>query len=112
MAGKITYMAPIDNASGKIFGKKQRFVAVTRVKGQQPRGCMVMGTRTSAPTADELTQRAIFKAASDYAKNTMLDPTKRRAAELRFKAMKEAGGKYTSLRTFLMGESFNGDEVA
>jgi len=73
----------------------------------------VCNPRTSGPTAGELTQRNIFKQASDYAKNTMLNSAKRTAAENRYKAAKEAGTtKYLTLRTFLMGESFNGAEVA
>lgn len=31
MAGKITYALPVEKASGKIFGKKTSFIAVTRL---------------------------------------------------------------------------------
>ncbi len=105
------YLAPIDGASGKIFGKQTQFTAVRRHKGNTINGCRMHVSSTKAPSADMLTQRAIFKAASDYAKNIMLDSTKRKAAEQRFKNATGAYSKYTSLRTFLMGESFNGDEV-
>ena len=47
MAGTITYIAPIEKASGKIFGKKCRFVAVTRKKGNRLNGCAVTGVRTT-----------------------------------------------------------------
>ena len=45
MAGSIFYLAPVENASGKIFGKKQVFVAVRRVWGKRKKGCSVTGER-------------------------------------------------------------------
>ena len=45
MAGTINYLAPVDNASGKIFGKKEKFVAVTRNWGNRRRGCSTTGKR-------------------------------------------------------------------
>lgn len=45
MAGKIQYMAPIENASGKIFGKKERFCSVTRNFGNRRKGCAATGIR-------------------------------------------------------------------
>lgn len=45
MAGKIFYLAPIDNASGKLFGQKTRFCAVKRVAGERKKGCAFMGER-------------------------------------------------------------------
>mgnify|MGYP003537130052 FL=1 len=47
MAGSIFYLAPVDNASGKIFGKKQKFVAVRRKQGKRQRGCAAMGERST-----------------------------------------------------------------
>ena len=49
MAGIITYIAPVEKASGKIFGRKSRFVAVTRKKGII-NGCSVTGVRTTPVT--------------------------------------------------------------
>ena len=74
MAGSISYLAPVDNASGKIFGKKQRFVAVTRKKGSRPRGCAVTGTRSTPVTANELTHRQKFAAVTTSARARMIDP--------------------------------------
>ncbi len=45
MAGKIFYLAPIDNASGKIFGKKTRFCAVKSQSGNRKKGSAYLGER-------------------------------------------------------------------
>ena len=60
MAGNIYYLAPVDNASGKIFGKKQKFVAVRRNWGKKQRGCAVTGERTTPYTDDELAIQSSF----------------------------------------------------
>jgi len=58
-------------------------------------------------TAGMAEQRQKFADASTYANTHMRDATKRAAAELRFNAQ----SKYYTLRTFLMAESLNGNEV-
>jgi len=62
----------------------------------------ICNPRTSDPSADELAQRAKFKAASDSAKATMADPDLRAAAELAFKAQ----NKKKTLRTYLIAKYF------
>ena len=74
MAGTINYLAPVDNASGKIFGKKQRFVAVTRKKGNRIRGCAVTGVRTTKLTPNELAVQAKFKAVQAAVRLRLQDP--------------------------------------
>lgn len=65
MAGIIKYLAPIDNASGKIFGLKEKFVSVTRQTGTRIRGCAFMGKRdiiNHPVTPEELARQEAFKA--------------------------------------------------
>lgn len=65
MAGIIKYLAPIDNASGKIFGLKEKFVSVTRQTGNRIRGCAFMGKRDTVnhPVSEhELEIRSKFSA--------------------------------------------------
>ena len=45
MAGKLIYIAPVDNASGKIFGLKNRFCAVKRQSGERKKGCAFLSER-------------------------------------------------------------------
>ena len=64
MAGVITYIAPVDNASGKIFGKKNKWTAVTRTFGNKKKGCMFGGVRDMLNhpiTEDEIAARNRFK---------------------------------------------------
>ena len=74
MAGTITYIAPIEKASGKIFGKKSRFVAVTRKKGNRINGCAVTSTRTTPATANELAQRTKFTNVQALVRDRLQDP--------------------------------------
>ena len=74
MAGTITYIAPIEKASGKIFGKKCRFVAVTRKKGNRLNGCAVTGVRTTKLTPNELAVKAKFKAVQAAVRLRLQDP--------------------------------------
>lgn len=63
MAGTIKYLAPIDNASGKIFGRKESFISVTRTVGNKIRGCAVTGKRNMSQhpeTDNERQQKAKF----------------------------------------------------
>ena len=74
MAGIITYIAPIEKASGKIFGKKSRFVAVTRKSGSRPNGCAVTGVRSTPIKASEKAQRQKFAYVANAARERMQDP--------------------------------------
>ena len=76
MAGKITYIAPVEKASGKIFGKKSRFVAVTRKTGQRLNGCAVTGVRTTPVTSSEKARRQKFGNVSTLTRERMQDPTR------------------------------------
>lgn len=108
---RVDYEFPISAMHGKVCKHSSLIFGKNGLSGKTYTS-KICNPRTSALTIDELTNRATFKSASDYAKAQMQDPTKRQAAEVRFKAAKEAGStKYLSLRTFLMGESFSGNEV-
>ena len=74
MAGTIHYLAPVDNASGKIFGKKQKWVAVRRLTGKRQRGCSVTGERTTPVTTKETAHRTKFATCCANARARMIDP--------------------------------------
>ena len=74
MAGIINYALPVENASGKIFGKKNKWMAVTRKVGKKRNGCAVMGMRSSAPSISELAHRQKFAAVAAAARERMTDP--------------------------------------
>ena len=74
MAGSIFYLAPVDNASGKIFGKKQKFVAVRRKQGKRQRGCAVMGERTTPYGANEIAWQEKFAQICAATRERMIDP--------------------------------------
>ena len=100
MAGKITYLAPVDNASGKIFGKKQSFVAVTRSFGNRRKGCAVTGQRdlVNHPyTEKEVTHRSKFATISRMVTARMADPTKMVEDQQAFREQTE----YDTMRKFL-----------
>jgi hypothetical protein len=100
MAGTITYLAPIENASGKIFGKKSRFTAVTRTYGKRRRGCSATGQRdlkNHPYTETELARRAKFGAVSKATHLRMKDPEKQAADSAAFRAQNQ----YDSLYSFI-----------
>ena len=100
MAGSITYLAPVDNASGKIFGKKQKFTAVTRTTGKRRRGCSATGQRdlkNKPYTEVELARRAKFGAVSKATHLRMKDPEKQAADSAAFRAQHE----YDTLYSFI-----------
>ena len=74
MAGSIFYLAPVDNASGKIFGKKQKFVAVRRKQGKRQRGCAMTGERTTPYGASELAWQEKFAQICAATRERMIDP--------------------------------------
>lgn len=108
---QVEYDFPITRFKGKVCKH-----AKVQFKKYGPSGkfytSQVCNPSTATPTADQLTAQALFKAASDYAKSWMADPTHKRTADARWKAAKKAGQTdAVTLRSFLMKESFNGDEV-
>ena len=109
MAGKIEYIAPIENASGKIFGQKSRFVAVTRNWGNRQKGCSVMGVRdlkNHPYTEKELQHRAKFKAVCAATRSRMADPSQAAADMAAFKAQT----KYKTLYRYVFRQEWNAYE--
>ena len=94
MAGIITYIAPVEKASGKIFGKKSRFVAVTRKNGNRKNGCAVMGQRTTPVTPEEVARREKFAACCAATRGRMESPTQ---APIDKAAYAQVKGQYNSL---------------
>ena len=74
MAGSVFYLAPVDNASGKIFGKKQKLVAVRRLRGKRQRGCAVTGERTTPYSVDEIAWQEKFAQICAATRERMMDP--------------------------------------
>ena len=107
MAGTINYLAPVDNASGKIFGKKQKFVAVTRKKGNRIRGCAVTGVRTTKPTALELQHRIKFAAVRTATLARKEDPTKVAADQANYAKVKD---QYNSLYHYIFRQEWEAYE--
>ena len=106
MAGKIEYIAPIENASGKIFGQKSRFVAVTRNWGNRQKGCSVMGVRdlkNHPYTEKELMHRAKFAAVCSATRSRMADPSQAAADMAAFKAQ----SKYKTLYRYVFRQEWN-----
>jgi hypothetical protein len=100
MAGKITYLAPVDNASGKIFGKKEKFIAVKRTYGNRRKGCAVTGQRdlVNHPyTESEVAQQTKFGTISRMVTARMADPSKMTEDQQAFREQSE----YDTMRKFL-----------
>ena len=100
MAGKITYLAPVDNASGKIFGKKEKFIAVTRNWGNRRRGCTASGKRNLKDhpyTESEVAQQTKFGTISRMVTARMADPSKMVEDQQNFRAQTE----YKTMRQYL-----------
>ena len=97
MAGSIFYLAPVDNASGKIFGKKQKFVAVRRKQGKRQRGCAAMGERSTKYSQDELARQERFGAVSVATKDRLMDPNHLAADQVAFAKQ----SKYKTLRQYV-----------
>ena len=100
MAGTIEYIAPVENASGKIFGKKSRFVAVTRNWGNRRKGCSVTGKRNMNDhplTQAEIDHRTKFGAIARLVSARLADPEKMPLDQMAFKAQT----KYDTLRKFV-----------
>ena len=103
MAGKINYLAPVDNASGKIFGKKQRFVAVTRKKGDRIRGCAVTSPRSTTPSASELAHRQKFGAVATATQARLINPQQAPLDKAAYVAQKD---KYNSLYQYVFRQEW------
>ena len=100
MAGKITYLAPVDNASGKIFGKKEKFIAVTRNWGNRRRGCTASGKRNLKDhpyTESEVAQQTKFGTIARMVTARMADPSKMTEDQQAFREQSE----YDTMRKFL-----------
>ena len=100
MAGTIEYIAPVENASGKIFGMKSRFVAVTRNWGNRRRGCSVTGQRdlVNHPyTEKEVTHRTKFATIARMVTARMADPSKMVEDQQAFREQTE----YDTMRKYL-----------
>ena len=102
MAGTISYLAPVDNASGKIFGKKQKFVAVRRKVGKRQRGCAATGERTTPVTSHEQELREKFAAASAATLTRMRDPNQVAEDQAAFANQK----KYATLRGYIFAQEY------
>ena len=100
MAGSIFYLAPVENASGKIFGKKQPWVAVRRVWGKRKKGCSVSGERDMVNhpyTEKELTHRTKFATIARMVTARMQDPSKMVEDQQAFREQTE----YDTMRKYL-----------
>ena len=100
MAGSIFYLAPVDNASGKIFGKKERFVAVRRLLGKRQRGCCVTGERTTPVTEAETQWRSMFAQISAATHVRMADSEQMKVDQLAFREQT----KYKTLYQYVWNE--------
>ncbi len=109
MAGKIIYMAPIENASGKIFGKKERFISVKRSFGNKQKGCSVTGTRNFAikPLTDrEKEIRQTFTLASQLRSMILNDTALKATWAARFKL--DTSNKFSTLSGYIQSMAAKG----
>ena len=100
MAGSIFYLAPVESASGKIFGRKQKFVAVRRVWGKRQKGCSVVGERDMVNhpyTEAEKAQQTKFGTICSLLAQRMQDPSKMVEDQMAFRAQTE----YKTMRQYL-----------
>ena len=100
MAGTINYLAPVDNASGKIFGKKEKFVAVTRNWGNRRRGCSTTGKRNLKDhpiTQAEIDHHTKFAAVAASVSARLADPNQAPLDQMAFKEQ----SKYKTLRQYV-----------
>jgi hypothetical protein len=97
MAGSIFYLAPVENASGKIFGKKQKWLAVRRLTGKRQKGCSVTGERSTDFSEQELVRQTRFGAICQATIERMKDPTKYNQDLAAFKKQ----SKYQTIRQYV-----------
>ena len=97
MAGSIYYLAPVESASGKIFGKKEKWVAVRRLTGKRQRGCSMVGQRSTPVSDDEKQYRTYWGQLASAVAARLKDPTKQPQDQVAFKNQSE----YKTLRSYL-----------
>lgn len=105
MAGIITYIAPVDYASGRIFGKKNKWTAVKRTFGNKQRGCAFGGQRnmlTHPVTEDEVAARNRFKTiATNVAKRRKKSSPTYEADTIAFLTQRDQAGGIDSFQKWL-----------
>ena len=106
MAGKITYIAPVEKASGKIFGRKSRFVAVTRKKGII-NGCAVTGVRSTPMTQLEKKRHKKFGDVAKATRARLISPSQATADKAAYAAVKD---QYNSLYHYVFTQVWNAYE--
>ena len=104
MAGTITYIAPVEKASGKIFGKKCRFVAVTRKKGNRKNGCAVTGQRSTPVSAAELARQKKFSNVAAATRARLISPSQAANDKAAYAAVKD---QYNSLYHYVFTQVWN-----
>ena len=97
MAGSIYYLAPVESASGKIFGKKEKWVAVRRLTGKRQRGCSVVGVRTTPVSDEEKQYRTYWGQLAAAVAARLKDPVKQPQDQAAFKAQTE----HSTLRKYV-----------
>jgi hypothetical protein len=105
MAGTIEYIAPVENASGKIFGKKSRFVAVKRNWGHRRKGCSVTGQRNLKDhpyTSAETATKSAFAAVSAAVRARLADASQQAADQAAFRAQT----KYDTLYRYIWNDEW------
>ena len=105
MAGTIEYIAPVENASGKIFGQKSRFVAVKRNWGHRRKGCSVMGQRNLKDhpyTSAETATKSAFAAVSAAVRARLADASQQAADQAAFRAQT----KYDTLYRYIWNDEW------
>ena len=107
MAGTITYIAPVEKASGKIFGKKCRFVAVTRKKGNRKNGCAVTGQRSTPMSALEIRRHKKFGDVAKATRARLISPSQATADKAAYAAVKD---QYNSLYHYVFTQVWNAYE--
>ncbi len=97
---KVTYLDPIDHLSGKI-SKQSRITYMHRTAATANTGTPdfthVCGTRTTAPTQSEITQRTRFGQICKTTRQRLQDASKMSADIAAFKAQRQ----YTTLYQFV-----------
>ena len=104
MAGIIVYSAPVEKASGKIFGKKCRFVAVTRKKGNRKNGCAVTGQRSTPVSAAELARQKKFGNVATATRARLISPSQAANDKAAYSAVKD---QYNSLYHYVFTQVWN-----
>jgi len=108
MAGIIVYQSPIKSASGKILGKKEAFVSVTRSFGKKQNGCAASSKRnlvTHPYSTEELQAQAAFRTNRALAATARLDPDNEYNWRQRWA---DARDNYPTFNGYLVAQAFAG----